>query len=159
MNSAEIVLREYREADLEAMFQLDEVCFAAEFSFDLESMKAFAGARNAIAVVAEKIGGAMAGFVIAQVERTVAGRRGYIVTLDVAADCRRAGLGLRLMREAELRVVAAGARWMDLHVFTGNIAAIRFYERLGYGRVATRLRFYGADGLDAFAYRKELVAL
>jgi ribosomal-protein-alanine N-acetyltransferase len=159
MNTAEIVLREYKEADLEAMFQLDEVCFAAEFSFDLESMKAFAGARNAIAVVAENMGGTIVGFVIAQVERTVAGRRGYIVTLDVAPDCRRVGLGLRLMMEAEQRVVAAGARWMDLHVFTGNIAATRFYERLGYVRVATRLRFYGADGLDAFAYRKELAGV
>ena len=38
-------------------------------------------------------------------------------------------------------------------------SAIRFYERLGYERVAMRRRFYGADGLDALVYRKELASL
>jgi ribosomal-protein-alanine N-acetyltransferase len=45
---------------------------------------------------------------------------------------------------------------MELHVFTGNEAAIRFYERLRYERIAMRRRFYGGEGLDAFVYRKEL---
>jgi len=159
MNSAEIELRDYRETDLETMFLLDAACFAAKFRFDRESMRAFAGARNAMAVVAEKSGCSMVGFVIAHVERTAAGWRGYVVTLDVSVECRRAGLATRLMQEVESRAFAAGARYMELHVFTGNEGAIRFYERLGYVRVAMRLRFYGADGLDAFAYRKELTAL
>jgi ribosomal protein S18 acetylase RimI-like enzyme len=64
-----------------------------------------------------------------------------------------------MMRAVERRAVAAGALWMDLHVFTGNAAAIRFYERMGYARLGTQPRFYGATGLDAFAYRKELSAL
>ena len=48
---------------------------------------------------------------------------------------------------------------MELHVFTENEAAIRFYERTGYERIARRRRFYGAEGLDAFEYRKELAGL
>jgi ribosomal-protein-alanine N-acetyltransferase len=163
MGAVEIGLRDYRETDLEAMFLLDEICFAPEFRFDRESMRAFAGARNAITVVGEQIGGAIAGFVIVQMERTAAGWRGYVVTLDVSPECRRAGLGGRLMREAEARAFAAGARWMELHVFTGNEGAIRFYERLGYVRVGVEPRFYGATaeagGMDAFVYRKELTAL
>ena len=35
-------------------------------------------------------------------------------------------------------------------------SAIRFYERLGYERIAERLGFYGKAGLDAFVYRKKL---
>jgi ribosomal protein S18 acetylase RimI-like enzyme len=158
MDPGEIGLRNYRETDLEAIYLLDAVCFAEEFAFDLESMKAFAGARNAIAIVAEKSCDVMAGFLIAQMERTTAGRRGYIVTLDVSPEFRRLGLGARLMWEVERRAMLAGARWMDLHVFTGNIAAIGFYERMGYVRGGLRVGFYGAEGLDAFAYRKELVA-
>lgn len=157
MDSAEIALRNYRETDLEAMYLLDAACFAQEFAFDCESMKAFAGARNAIAVIAERNHGTIAGFLIAEIERTTAGRRGYIVTLDVSAECRRMGLGTRLMWEVERRAMLAGARWMDLHVFTGNVAAIRFYERMGYVRGGLRVAFYGAEGLDAFAYRKELM--
>jgi ribosomal-protein-alanine N-acetyltransferase len=55
--------------------------------------------------------------------------------------------------------MAAGVRWMQLHVFTGNAGAIRFYERLGYERISMQKDFYGEAGLDAFVYGKELHAL
>jgi [ribosomal protein S18]-alanine N-acetyltransferase len=155
----EISLRNYRALDIEAMFRLDVACFAPEFRFDRESMRVFAEERDAIALVAEKMDGELAGFVIIHVERVAAGRRGYVVTLDVAETWRRRGLARLLMREAEMRAVATGARWMELHVFTGNEAAIRFYERLGYERIAMRRRFYGAEGLDAFVYRKEIAGV
>src|SRR5580698_1603940 len=152
--SAGVVLRNYRPSDLEAIFRLDEVCFSAEFRFDREAMLAFAEARNAIAVVAEAGGGEVVGFVIVHLEGAATNQRGYVVTLDVAENYRRIGLAGRLMPEVEARAAAAGARWMELHVFTGNEGAIRFYERLGYVRVGVQRRFYGAAGLDAFAYRK-----
>jgi ribosomal-protein-alanine N-acetyltransferase len=155
----EVYLRDYRVHDLEAMFQLDVVCFAPEFRFDRASMQAFAEERGAIVLVAEGMDGGLAGFVIVHLERVAMGWRGYVVTLDVAEEWRRRGLAGRLMREAEARAVAAGARWMELHVFTGNAAAIRFYERLGYEQIAMRRRFYGADGLDAFVYRREIASV
>jgi ribosomal-protein-alanine N-acetyltransferase len=152
----EVSLRNYRGLDIEAMFRLDVACFAPEFRFDRRSMRAFAEERDAIALVAEKIDGELVGFVIVHVERLASGRRGYIVTLDVAEAWRRRGLAAMLMCEAEARAVAVGARRMELHVFTGNDAAIRFYERLGYERIAMMRRFYGAEELDAFVYRKEM---
>jgi ribosomal-protein-alanine N-acetyltransferase len=152
----EISLRNYRGLDIDAMFRLDVACFAPEFRFDRKSMRVFAEERDAIALVAEKIDGELLGFVIVNIERLAAGRRGYVVTLDVAEAWRRRGLAGILMREAAARAVAAGARWMELHVFTGNEAAIRFYEQLGYKRIPMMRRFYGAEGLDAFVYRKEL---
>jgi [ribosomal protein S18]-alanine N-acetyltransferase len=155
----EIFFRDYRAADLEAMFQLDEACFDEAFRFDRESMREFAEERNAIVRVAEKVCGEIAGFVIVHVERVVTGWQAYVVTLDVAAECRQQGLGRQLMREAETCAVAAGARWMQLHVFTGNAGAIRFYERLGYEWIRIQRRFYGAAGLDAFVYGKELHGL
>jgi ribosomal protein S18 acetylase RimI-like enzyme len=48
---------------------------------------------------------------------------------------------------------------MQLHVFTGNVGAVCFYERLGYRRLRVERRFYGAAGLDAFVYGKELPGL
>jgi [ribosomal protein S18]-alanine N-acetyltransferase len=158
MGCTKVELRRYRVNDLEAMFRLDVACFAPEFRFDRASMRAFAEERGALALVAETTGGELVGFVIVHVERGGAGR-GYLVTLDVAEEWRRKGIAERLMREAEARTIAAGARWMELHVFTGNEAAIRFYERLGYERIAMRRRFYGADGLDALVYRKEIASV
>jgi len=157
MGAEDISLRDYREGDLEAMIRVDEVCFAADFRFDRASMSAFAEARNAMAVVAETSGGWMAGFAIVHMERAPSGLRGYIVTLDVLPEYRHSGLGARLLEEMEWRVQAAGARWMDLHVFTGNEGAIRFYERLGYERMGRKDAFYGESGLDAFVYRKALM--
>lgn len=157
--NGEIVFRDYRDTDLEAMFRLDEACFAEEFRFDRESMREFAEERNAIVRIAEEVGGELAGFIIVHAERVAAGWRAYVVTLDVAAEWRQKGLGRRLMREAEACAVAAGVRRMQLHVFRGNAGAIRFYERLGYERIGERRGFYGAPGLDAFVYGKELRVL
>ena len=154
--SDEIFLRDYRTADLEAMFRLDQVCFAEEFRFDRESMREFAEAANAIVRVAEKVCGEIVGFVIVHVERVSAGWQAYIVTLDIASGWRRKGLARRLMQEAEARAMTAGVGWMQLHVFTGNAGAIHFYEQLGYERITTKRTFYGAPGLDAFVYGKEL---
>ena len=59
MSLAEIVLRDYRETDLEAIYRLDEDCFAAAFRFDRKSMREFAEARNAICLIAERSGGGL----------------------------------------------------------------------------------------------------
>jgi [ribosomal protein S18]-alanine N-acetyltransferase len=154
--SDEIVLRDYRIADLDAMFQLDQECFSTEFRFDRESIQMFAEEQDAVVRVAEKVGAEIVGFVIVHMERAAKGGRGYVVTLDVDSDYRGRGIARSLMEQAEARVAAAGERLMELHVFTGNEGAIRFYERLGYERIAVRQSFYGKAGLDAFVYRKKL---
>jgi [ribosomal protein S18]-alanine N-acetyltransferase len=153
---SKVFLREYRPDDIEAMFRLDLACFAEEFRFDRGSMRVFAEEGGAIPLVAEAEGAELVGFVIVQIERSPAVGRGYVMTLDVAAEWRREGVAGRLMAEAEARVVSAGVSWMELHVFTGNEGAIRFYERLGYIRTGLQRRFYGEKGLDAFVYRKSL---
>jgi [ribosomal protein S18]-alanine N-acetyltransferase len=150
----ETVFRKYRNDDLEAIFRLDEVCFAEEFRFDRGSMSAFAGARDAVTLIAEDRG-ELIGFVIAHVKRVETERRVYIVTLDVAPEWRRKGLARGLMAEVEARLLADGARRIHLHVFTGNDAAIRFYERLGYESIRIVRGYYG-PGLDAIVYRKDL---
>jgi ribosomal protein S18 acetylase RimI-like enzyme len=51
---------------------------------------------------------------------------------------RGAGLGRRLMLEAEAHARSQGVRRLLLGVYSGNRAAISFYERLGYKRVGER---------------------
>ena len=154
----EVILREYVEGDLDRIVRLDERCFNEEFRFDRRSMKAYAEARNAISLIAEKEG-EIVGFVIAHIDRAAEGRRGYVVTLDVAAEYRRRGLAEHMMDAVEMLAGVAGALRMELHVFTKNEEAIRFYERMGYERIARWPQFYGANGFDAFEYRKKLGVL
>jgi len=153
----EIVLRDYRTTDLDAMFHLDQECFSAKFRFDRESIQMFVEEQDAVVRIAEKTGAEIVGFVIVHMEHAAKGERGYVVTLDVDAKYRGRGIARRLMEQAEARIAAVGALSMELHVFTRNEAAIRFYERLGYERIAERLGFYGKTGLDAFVYRKKLI--
>jgi [ribosomal protein S18]-alanine N-acetyltransferase len=146
--------RRYRSDDLEAIFRLDEACFSEEFRFDRRSMSAFAADRGAVTLIAEDQGKVI-GFVIAHVQHVAAECRAYVVTLDVDPEWRRRGLARELMAEVEAHALAEGARRIHLHVFIGNDAAIRFYERLGYERIRIVHGYYGS-GLDAIVYRKDL---
>ncbi|XCB28771.1 N-acetyltransferase [Tunturibacter empetritectus] len=138
------------------MYSLDQECFSPAFRFDRESMRAFAEEPDAIVRIALLASGKIIGFVIVHIEPVAGKQRAYVVTLDVAEQYRRHGLAQRLLSQAEEHAAAAGAQWMELHVFTGNDGAIRFYESSGYGRVSVSRRFYGRAGLDAFVYRKNL---
>lgn len=150
-----VILRDFQTADLEAMFLLDEACFAEQFHFDWESMRDFVAEPGAIVLIAENPEGELAGFVVTHLESRPNGKHGYVVTLDVGSEDRRKGIAGELMEETERRAALAGAAQVELHVFAENEGAIRFYERRGYRRVEARPGFYGL-GLDAWVYRKEL---
>ena len=152
MSDHVVVLRGYRDGDLDAMFRLDEVCFETPFRFSRASMRRFAEARRARVVIAE-LDGELVGFCIVHVETVERESVGYVVTLDVAPEYRRGGLATRLMERAEAEAREAGCSSMALHVFTGNEAAIRFYERMGYAFWARDEDFYGV-GVDGLVYRK-----
>ncbi len=148
------MLRGYRHGDFEAMFVLDELCFEPAFRFSRSAMRRFAESRRARVILAEAAD-QLAGFAITHMEKTPTGCAGYIVTLDVHPDFRRHGLAARLMQNAEATIRGAGCKAMLLHVFTGNAAAIAFYESQGFEHSHTVEDFY-EDGLDAFVYRKAL---
>jgi ribosomal-protein-alanine N-acetyltransferase len=151
-----VTLRDYRASDLDAIFQLDVLCFPEPFRFDRASMRRFAERRKAITLIAEDEGEEICGFVIVQLERNRSELLAYVVTLDVAPAFRRSGVAARLMQEAERRAGVAGACRVELHVFSGNEGAVRFYERLEYERIGEQPGFYGRVGLDALVYRKAL---
>ena len=150
--TAHATLRSYRLGDWRAMHTLDLVCFEPVFQFSRGAMRAFAEAPGAITVLAEA-DEQLAGFCLAQLKD----RTGYVVTLDVAPAWRRRGLAQRLMAEVESILHAAGAVRMQLHVFTGNTTAVRFYESIGYAQVGMAENFY-AQNLHALVYRKTLSA-
>ena len=146
-----VTLRTYQPGDFEAMYAMDTECFAPEFRFSRRAMRGFAEAPGAVTVLAEA-GGQLLGFCVVQME----GHVGYVVTLDVAAAWQRRGLARSIMADVEARVRKAGGTGVALHVFTGNVGAIRFYESIGYERTGMTEGFYG-QGLDALVYRRKFV--
>jgi ribosomal-protein-alanine N-acetyltransferase len=150
IDMSEVTLREYRSGDWEAMYALDLICFEPPFRFSRRTMRGFAEAPNATALLVEDQGKLVA-FCVTHVEQGV----GYVVTLDVVPEWRRKGLAARLMAESEARARSAGTASMALHVFTDNSSAVRFYEALAYEQIGLAEDFYGR-GLDAFVYVKKL---
>jgi [ribosomal protein S18]-alanine N-acetyltransferase len=145
----------YLPGDLDAMHALDVACFEKPFRFTRAAMRRFAEAAKARVVIAEE-GERLAGFVILHVERSEVERVGYIVTLDVGEEHRHKGIARALMLDAERQAIATGCSMMALHVFTGNAAAIGFYEKAGFERSHRMRGFYG-EGLDAMVYHRVLV--
>jgi ribosomal-protein-alanine N-acetyltransferase len=146
MDMSMLVLRGYEKEDLAALHALDVQCFKQPFRFSRAAMQKFAEAKKARVVIAEE-DGALVGFGVLHIESYPESAVGYIVTLDV---------GKTLMLEMERQSLAAGCDVFALHVFTGNVSAIGFYERLGFVYSHIAEGFYG-KGIDAAVYQKELV--
>jgi ribosomal-protein-alanine N-acetyltransferase len=150
-------IRGFRLTDIETMFQLDLVCFAAPYQFDREMIQDAALAPGAIVVVIDDdAAGEMLGFVIAHPQGKGQNRYAYIVTIDVSPQSRRSGIGAQLLRQVEAHSSAASLHRVGLHVAVDNASAIAFYERHGYERVGIEKGFYREAGIDAYIYVKAI---
>ena len=142
-------IRSVAPADLEALHQLDAVCFEPGIAYSRGELRRFLGMSTAEAVAAEE-DGTLAGFAIGY----LSGRRiAHVVTLDVRPERRRGGLGKVLLEELLARLARAGAREGRLEVSTENGGAIAFYEKLGF-QTRRRLRDYYGPGRDALEMGK-----
>jgi ribosomal-protein-alanine N-acetyltransferase len=144
-------VRDYDRSDFESMWQLDQECFPPGIAYTRSELRDFLAAKTAETIVVER-DGRIAAFVLGW-------RRGlsvgHVITLDVTASARRQSLGRRLMAELEGRFRASGVTRMQLETAVTNMVAIRFYERLGYRKVA-QLRDYYGPGLPAWRMQKVL---
>jgi ribosomal-protein-alanine N-acetyltransferase len=75
-----------------------------------------------------------------------------ILTVAVAPSARRAGLATTLLLHHLGRLAAGGAKKVFLEVAEDNVAAIRLYQRQGFGEIGRRTAYYArAKGPPATA--------
>ncbi|MGO9516249.1 MAG: GNAT family N-acetyltransferase [Candidatus Korobacteraceae bacterium] len=161
-------IRDYRAADFDRLWQIDQSCFPAGVAYTQMELMGFIARRKAITMVAEehaphagseKAGDGsstplgIVGFVVALPLR---GRIGHVVTLDIMPEARRFGLASRLMHECEHRLRAAGCSQIYLETAVNNGPAMRLYRKLGYEIVRTLPGYYSSQDLDAFQMLKHL---
>lgn len=77
-----------------------------------------------------------------------------LLTLVIAQDVRRRGLGRQLLSQFEQTARERGAAFAFLEVSADNVAARALYEAAGWRTVGKRNGYY--EGIDAIAMRKDL---
>lgn len=175
-NARDFQIRDYRPADFDALWCIDQTCFAPGISYSKTDLRLYMRRRGSFTLIAERIAGKapvnpnlarlknssqialadndIAGFIVAE-----AGNRasGHIITIDVVAAARRFGFGSMLLRAAEDRIEIAECHSVELETAVDNISALSFYKRHGYNVIRTFPRYY-ANGVDALVLQKELQA-
>jgi len=81
------------------------------------------------------------------------GREGHVVSVAVHPSHRRQGIGTDLVSTVLRELAKDGVTGIHLEVRIGNVAAISFYERLGF-QARSQMKGYYADGEDALVMRK-----
>jgi ribosomal-protein-alanine N-acetyltransferase len=178
-------LREYRAADFDRLWQIDQFCFPDGISYTQMELSGFITQRNAITLVAEanvlppdgnrfaasrlhpdkELTSSAPGSQQAQDAQTIVGfaiahgvrkKAGRILTLDIVPEARRVGLGSLLMDECERRLRLFGCQEMYLETAVNNEPALRLYRKLGYQVLRTLPDYYASHSLDAYLMGKAL---
>lgn len=145
------MIRNFRPEDFETLWQIDQECFPPGIAYSRQELKVYIRRRGSFTLVAADSGeDEIAGFIVAY-----GGLMSHIVTIDVIAGARRAGLGSQLLQAAEDRLREAGSKAVSLETAVDNAAALAFYKHHGYSVVSTWPRYY-SNGVDALVMRKDL---
>jgi ribosomal-protein-alanine N-acetyltransferase len=142
------VIRDFKPDDFETLWHMDQECFPAGISYSRQELKAYIRRRGSFTLVADE--GKIAGFIVVH-----DGPSAHVITIDVDTAARRLGVGSLLLRAAEDRLRAEGARAVGLETAVDNMAALSFYKRHGYSIVRTWPRYY-SNGVDALVLKKDL---
>jgi ribosomal protein S18 acetylase RimI-like enzyme len=152
-------IRQFEKADFDTLWRIDQACFDPQLAYSRPELAFYMRRPGSFTLVAEGDGGgnngavpsSILGFIVAETRR----KTGHIITIDVIADVRRAGVGSALLHAAEAQLVEAGAVAVALETPVDNDVAIRFYKQKGYFVEKTVAGYYSGR-LDALVMTKQL---
>ena len=145
-----ISLRPYTPEDVEALYEIDQACYAADVAYSRAELRAYLRFPNADCLMAVMRGKPMGFCLTAHREN-----RGHIITIDVLEAYRRHKIGSRLLEAVESHLAKSGVREVILETATENHSAIAFWEKHGY-RTRGIWKGYYPGGCDAYAMIKSI---
>ena len=146
-----VSLRPFRPDDLEAVFRIDQACFAPGVSYSRQELAAFIqhpSSKTWVATAWDQV----IGFLVAD---RAPQRVEHIITIDVAEHWRRRNVGTALMDAAEDWARVQKLRFVFLETAEDNLAAQAFYEQRGYVKLKRIARYY-SNGVAAWVMVKAL---
>jgi ribosomal protein S18 acetylase RimI-like enzyme len=149
-----VLYRPYTPLDFDALYALEELCFAPPVRYSRRYIRLLVSRLNAATWIAEE-DGRLTGFAIVVWAERKNGVTAYIQTIEVAPEARGRGVGRELLGRIEGSARLAGNCLIWLHVDVTNAGAIRLYEVHGY-RCEGREENYYPRGRAALIYVKRL---
>jgi len=143
-------IRAYEARDFAALYKLDQACFPPGISYSKWSLQYFLNLATADCLVAQE-GKRIMGFILAENNPPLA----HIITLDVAPEKRRSGLGSALIDEMEKHFRFHEVKSVLLETAVDNETGIAFWHHHGYRTEAVLKRYY-LGKVDAYEMRKRL---
>jgi [ribosomal protein S18]-alanine N-acetyltransferase len=147
-----ITLRPYQQDDFEALHQLDQSCFPPGIVYSRMTLDYFLTLPSALCDLAVE-GQRIVGFILSEQNSPQA----HVITLDVASEHRRQGIGSTLLVEHERNLALHHQRSVRIETAIENAVAVAFWQRHGY-RIEAVLKRYYLGRLDAYEMRKILPA-
>jgi ribosomal-protein-alanine N-acetyltransferase len=144
-----LVVAPAAETDLDAIDEIEQHSFKAPWprdTFKAELLREWA--RLDVA----RIDGRLVGFCHYWVVTTEL----HILAIATHPDCRRRGIGTRLLDHVLEVARTTGCSLATLEVRRSNVPAIAMYERAGFKIVHVRTRYYQDDDEDALVMLKGL---
>lgn len=138
--------------DAYACWELDQRCFVDGEAYDLDTFQFLLSNPQAVARKVVLADGHMIGFAVGMLEP---GGVGHLISVGVAPEWRRRGIGKLLMEEMERGFAKRGATTVRLEVRAGNVIAQQLYLKLGY-TITQQIPNYYANGDEALVMVKAL---
>ena len=134
-----VTIRKIQPSDLHQIVNLERKCFSEQNAYSQRQLKYLITKANSCCL-AELQNGMIRGFIIVLFRKgtTVAG----IETINVDPQYRGLGIGQKLITAAESEMYPQSIKRVRLEVSSGNISAIRLYEKLGFKKIALLENYY-----------------
>jgi len=144
-------IRRAESGDLAQIVQIEDLCFPDETAFP-PGMFAYL-IRYAVSIVACEPEKKVLGFIMGY----TSGNAGAVYTLDVHPNCRRKGIGSKLILALEEKLALLGADTIRLEAALEKPEAVELYRKAGYQERELVRNYYGR-GKHAVRMRKRLAA-
>ena len=145
--TSDLEIRTFRTEDLDQVVAIEKAAFPDPYSRPLFQWFGVMTGNGFIVACRELV----LGYLISEIR----GGQGHIVSMAVDPECRRAGIGEALLREAITRM-ASRVHEAYLEVRAGNEAAIRLYEKHSFKKTGDVLEGYYPDGESAIVMSRAL---
>jgi len=115
--------------EIDAIVEIERKCFPIKVAYSKRQLEQLILNAGSDCLVEKKDGSIRAFLIVTYRPRSLTCS---IETIDVDPAFKNMGIGLKLLKAAEIEMKRRGMRWSQLEVSEGNEAALNVYQKAGY---------------------------